>query len=513
MTNVITIAFDGTGNDPSDGKNGELFKSYTSDNSISNVLKLHLLLGGNLHQDERYGQNNSANISKSFYYQGVGTYGSWFSQAINQGLAPDEHDIASILRKAKADLVAHYTVSQPILIIGFSRGAALARRFATIISDMVTPHSVYLLVFDTVASIGLPNLSTRERPKFDVVFEHGHTLSKSVISALHLVSLDEKRKAFQPTLMNYEPERVNEIWFAGAHSDVGGGYFYDGLSDITLSVAIDWLKQMQSAGLPQFVVGELTNHSLIAALPQALQQVISLDSLNVNGDATAISHEQTRTELVSKLTLDDRQCVVVNNNQMDSSLRPQIHKSVIERLSRVLSYQPKSLAQCAHQVFHDFFQTSTLAHCFTEHKALPSHPYLTPLEHDQSVTLCVYANLFDNHSGILLEKGQRYLISANPLHVWFDNQLPVSAKGWTRDEVSLGLKELVIKVNEDNRRLPNQNWLALCARTYDQNEPVFIGEEAIFSASHTAELLLFANHIADQYQHNAGAIEVTITKI
>lgn len=33
--------------------------------------------------------------------------------------------------------------------------------------------------------------------------------------------------------MNAE-SRVTEIWFAGAHSDVGGGYYRDGLSDNAL---------------------------------------------------------------------------------------------------------------------------------------------------------------------------------------------------------------------------------------------------------------------------------------
>ena len=44
-------------------------------------------------------------------------------------------------------------------------------------------------------------------------------------------------------------ERVTEVWFAGAHSDVGGGYRYDGLSDNALQFMIDFIEQDRDLGL------------------------------------------------------------------------------------------------------------------------------------------------------------------------------------------------------------------------------------------------------------------------
>ncbi len=32
------------------------------------------------------------------------------------------------------------------------------------------------------------------------------------------------------------------MWFAGVHSDVGGGYWFDGLSDIALQFMLDCVK-------------------------------------------------------------------------------------------------------------------------------------------------------------------------------------------------------------------------------------------------------------------------------
>ena len=56
----------------------------------------------------------------------------------------------------------------------------------------------------------------------------------------HAVSLDEKRSKFTPLLLcqaiNPTYTEINEVWFPGAHSDVGGGY-QDSLelSNISLS--------------------------------------------------------------------------------------------------------------------------------------------------------------------------------------------------------------------------------------------------------------------------------------
>jgi len=126
-------------------------------------------------------------------------------------LANESADVSTILWLARKDLRDHYEIDY-IVIVGFSRGATLARRFASITGAEMKPSVIIEAVFDTVASIGLPNLSSRERPTTEVMFEHGHTLPGSVKAALHLVSIDDKRRAFQPTLMNRDA-RVTEVWF------------------------------------------------------------------------------------------------------------------------------------------------------------------------------------------------------------------------------------------------------------------------------------------------------------
>jgi hypothetical protein len=61
------------------------------------------------------------------------------------------------------------------------------------------------------------------------------------------MALDERRRDFPVTRWNSD-KRVEQVWFIGAHSDVGGGYpaAESGLSDI----AFDWmLQKLTSVGV------------------------------------------------------------------------------------------------------------------------------------------------------------------------------------------------------------------------------------------------------------------------
>lgn len=106
-------------------------------------------------------------------------------------------------------------------------------------------------VWDTVDAVGLPfHLadvlnSTVHRFKFP-----DYRLSPSVDRACHALALDDERHSFSPLLWDESGEtegRVSQVWFAGAHSNVGGGYPKQGLS----LVALDWmLTEAERAGAP-----------------------------------------------------------------------------------------------------------------------------------------------------------------------------------------------------------------------------------------------------------------------
>ena len=102
----------------------------------------------------------------------------------------------------------------------------------------------FLGVWDTVAALGIPFKSADglidRLPGFRHKF-HNLTLSPAVENAYHALSIDDERLTFHPTL--WDPQilpyqKMKQVWFCGVHTDVGGGYREQGLSDIALL----WLK-------------------------------------------------------------------------------------------------------------------------------------------------------------------------------------------------------------------------------------------------------------------------------
>jgi hypothetical protein len=69
----------------------------------------------------------------------------------------------------------------------------------------------------------------------------------SVAHACHALALDEERESFAPVLWDEakttNPERVEQVWFAGVHSNVGGGYPRQGMS----LVPLDWIMSKAEA--------------------------------------------------------------------------------------------------------------------------------------------------------------------------------------------------------------------------------------------------------------------------
>lgn len=102
----------------------------------------------------------------------------------------------------------------------------------------------FLGVWDTVGALGIPMYGENDH-RMDLFRFTNSQLSAKVKQGFHAVSIDELRADFTPTLWDAAPN-VTEVWFAGAHSDVGGGLAQRGLSDI----ALDWMrKRAENAGL------------------------------------------------------------------------------------------------------------------------------------------------------------------------------------------------------------------------------------------------------------------------
>nr|WP_243858643.1 DUF2235 domain-containing protein [Mycobacterium sp. DL440] len=90
------------------------------------------------------------------------------------------------------------------------------------------PEIRFVGVWDTVGALGIPSVGGWLARQFNKRYEfHDTTLSSKVGEAYQALAIDERRGPFVPTIWSQSdkapPEqRLEQVWFAGAHSDVGG---------------------------------------------------------------------------------------------------------------------------------------------------------------------------------------------------------------------------------------------------------------------------------------------------
>jgi uncharacterized protein (DUF2235 family) len=256
MAKRLVVCCDGTWNDSDNGT------GYTNVSRLAWAIKP---------VDERSGTTQIV-----FYQSGVGTDGDLTSRlgggALGLGLS---HNI----RDAYAFVCSNYVAGDEIFLFGFSRGAYTARSIAGLIGyagllgkqDLdrffelwdgykepdkgnraaalnkfparITVSIKVIGVWDTVGSLGIP----ADLERFDILnFRryygfHDTNLGARVEHAFHALALDERRKNFVPTLWTQTEEGrknrqvLKQVWFAGVHSNVGGGYKEHGASDVPLA--------------------------------------------------------------------------------------------------------------------------------------------------------------------------------------------------------------------------------------------------------------------------------------
>jgi len=104
-------------------------------------------------------------------------------------------------------------------------------------------------VWDTVGAMGIP---ISFLGLFDDKDEFYDTkIGKNVRIARHALAIDEHRSDFEPTIwMPRENMDLQQVWFAGAHSDIGGNYKSDKDGSLLSDNILDWMvKEARGAGL------------------------------------------------------------------------------------------------------------------------------------------------------------------------------------------------------------------------------------------------------------------------
>ncbi|HXE81554.1 MAG TPA: DUF2235 domain-containing protein [Vicinamibacterales bacterium] len=177
------------------------------------------------------------------YLKGVGTKFGWFGRII--GGITGAGGWGRVI-EARNHLEEHWR-GEDLVVIGFSRGAALALDFVNEIaggvrprhvagtsSSTVVPNVLFLGLWDLVASFGIPGNQ--------INLGYQLTVPPIVEHCFHAMALDERRYSFGLTRVKYTEDRrrpdgakrAHEVWFRGGHGDVGGGNLNRARSDIAL---------------------------------------------------------------------------------------------------------------------------------------------------------------------------------------------------------------------------------------------------------------------------------------
>lgn len=161
------------------------------------------------------------------YVTGPGSRGTWLSKGIESvtghGGKDRIHDAYEIWKYWQS------RNSRETIIVGFSRGAVIAREFANKICKS-GGRIDFLGLYDSVGSFGNPLNMT------DVGYRK--TIASGVAYCAQALAIDEKRFTFR--VIRARAARLNtqsiikECWFSGIHSDIGGT-LKEGIGAATLS--------------------------------------------------------------------------------------------------------------------------------------------------------------------------------------------------------------------------------------------------------------------------------------
>lgn len=288
-----------------------------------------------------------------FYDQGVGTYNAvdkFIGGAFGKGV---EQNVLDAYR-----FIAHnFKAGDEIYCFGFSRGAYTARALGGLLDtigligkdglhdlpaayryyrshpldrlshkyiDNFKPDIQMMAVWDTVGALGAPTPLLGKLTRHLVGY-YDTSLSSKVKNAFHALAIDEKRSPFQPALWTGSinaDQTVEQVWFSGVHSDVGGGYVETGLSDIALS----WMIQKAVRCGLEFDEAYLQNESLVRA---SVEDVLH--------DTYSFGYR-----ILERLGMRSgvRQ---LKGNQDNPPLNIAVHASVIQRKNQVPDYSPENL--------------------------------------------------------------------------------------------------------------------------------------------------------------------------
>lgn len=287
----IILCSDGTGNSGGKGRGTNVW---------------HMFLSIDQHGQEVEPEKNRPQVA--FYDDGVGTSSVRIKEIIGGALGIG---LGRNIRQLYTSLCKNYAEGDKIYLFGFSRGAFTVRSLAGMISTigilpgrgldnedldrevklaywayrsrldkhrdrlatryaggarLHKPRVHFIGVWDTVNAVGVPFEQLRWFVQRFAVMRRAHSHDLFNVSTdepnridyvYHALAIGEERLSFKPQMYDESltkragVKEIEQVWFAGVHSNVGGGYPKPGMA----KVALAWMmEKARNRGL-RFIKG------------------------------------------------------------------------------------------------------------------------------------------------------------------------------------------------------------------------------------------------------------------
>lgn len=461
-----------------------------------------------------------------YYDEGVGTQGpidKLVGGAMGAGLDFN-------VRQAYRFLASNYEQDDEIYLFGFSRGAYTVRSLAGMIGfagmlgrhQLTSVHDAYELYrdekdpagagatefrachrtsvprvtllgcWDTVGAMGipdkLPGIGLDEL--FNKRYRWVNTkLGAHVDHALHAMSIDERRKEFEPTPMECVTagQTLKQVWFPGDHGSVGGGEHH---KEPLARAALEWMVEC------------IVNVGLGLAVDTRFEGMLGCDH-------TAYS-SASRSPIYGR-------------EPRDLGSAPEFHHSALRRFVDLPHYV-EALAPEQRDLLNAAVQKRNV------HPTLRCPTNGVVLEVNQDADVIVLAEQQRNDTHILMQAEGQYVLSVAETQHWRDGDLPpCDPRGWHEDDAKLAsffdgldrMKLPLIRLARDRRVEPKANWFELIGILCHQDgeDRIRVSRDTIYTAPADGRFLALANDVAsrfdlfDSYDNNEGWLVLNVRRL
>lgn len=358
MSKNIVICLDGTGN------------QFKEDNS--NVVKLFRTIVRNPDQVAYYDAGVGTLADPQYKTPLAKRLSKWLGLGLGFGLMKN-------VEQAYSYLMEHYEEDDRIFLFGFSRGAYTARVLAGFINacgllesgnQSLIPYAVKLYRSRKrrfwIVGRGSPQFEVLRKFKstfgrsvdvhllglwdsvstfgwiYNPIFLPYTTNNECVHAVRHALAIDERRSFFQPMPWGRKHEAkqdIKEVWFAGVHSDVGGGY-PEKESQLS-KIPLEWMiQQATDAKFGLLVDNEKYDRYVLGKSGGGY----------VAPSATANRHESLKgpwwaVQFLPRsvwVVAEEREAIKFPPQHREIASDATLHRSVIERIAQT-KYSPQNL--------------------------------------------------------------------------------------------------------------------------------------------------------------------------